>query len=635
VAAGAQYPAFASAWQPISHYRHPEIVARRGLHADSRTVARLRPGVDSARAVALLRTVSEQLAATYPVEQAHWSAAMRPIRDEVLGDTEPMLLTLAGAAAAVLLLACVNVANLMLARPAGRTRELAVRGALGASRWRIARQLVTESAVLALTGAVLGTLVASFGIDIARKLPSNLLPRAEELGMDARVLLVALLACVVTVLLCGAWPAIRASRPEHAETLRAGSPGSIGTRSDARGRRILVAAQFALALVLLVGAALLVQSFRRVGAVDVGFTPRNLIALRINTPAEAYPSASDAAALYTRLIAAVRAVPGVSDAAFINHAPFHSAAITTPVETEGRSASDTASRQVFYRTVSDTYLATMGMSLAAGRWFDENDVRSPGGSFVVNETMARTYWPGQSAVGQRLTVRRSSQARPDFGQPLPGTVIGVIRDVHQASQDALPVPEIYVPYTLETWPWGSLVIRARDGMRSVPALRNAVAAVDPRLIDRGSAGDKAFDSFETAIESQLDGRKLPMRLIGVFAFCAVLLAAIGMYGVVSYGVTQRTRELGVRKALGATDGMIAALVLRESLFVAGVGIVVGCAAGAAAARLIRSLLFNTGTVDPPAYAATIVVLLVATLVATYVPMRRATRLDAAVALRGD
>jgi putative ABC transport system permease protein len=634
MAPGARYPGFAAAWMPLSHYSHKEVLTRRGLHADSRTVARLRPGVDSARAMALMRTVSGQLASQYPAEQAHWSAAMLPLRDEVLGNVQPMLLTLGGAAAAVLLLACVNVANLLLARLAGRSRELAVRGALGASSWRIARQLLTESALLAAAGAIVGTLLASFAIDIARKLPSNLLPRAEELGMDGRVLAVALGASVLTLLLCGAWPALRASRGTAGDTLRAGSRGSIGARNDARGRRTMVALQFALALVLLVGAGLLMQSFRRAAAVDVGFEPRNLVAVRFTAP-KSYAAASDAATLYARLIAAVRAVPGVTDAAFINHAPFHSAAITTPVEIEGHSASDTASRQVFYRTVSDSYLHTMGMTLASGRWFDANDVRSPGGAFVINETMARTYWPGQTAVGQRLTVRRSSQARPDFGQPLAGSVIGVIHDVHQASQDAVPVPEVYVPYTLETWPWGSLIVRTRDGARAIPALRTAIASVDPRLIERGAAGDQAFDTFESAIASQLDSRKLPMRLIGAFALTALILAAIGMYGVVSYGIAQRTRELGVRKALGATDGMIASLVLRESFVVAGIGIVAGCAAGIGAARLIRGLLFNTGTVDPLAYAATIALLLLVTLIATFVPMRRATRLDAAVALRGD
>jgi putative ABC transport system permease protein len=630
---GGTYPDFAGAWQPVSHYAHQETLMRRGLHVDSRTIARLRPGVDSARAVALMRTVDARLAAAYPDEQAHWSAALLPLTSDVVGGVAPTLYTLAGGALAVLLLACANVANLLLARVASRSRELAIRSALGASRQRLLRQLLNESFVLSLAGGVLGTLFAAFAVELARKLPPNKLPRVDELALDGRVLVVAILASLLTTLVCGLWPAIRASRPANAEVLRSGSRGSAGMRSESRMRRALVTAQFALALVLLVGAGLLFQSFRRAMTVDVGFDPHGLLVARVNPSLANYPKAEDAAALYGRLLAAARNVAGVQNAAFIQHVPFAGASILSPVEIDGRPTSDTASRQVLYRTVSESYAQTMKMQVAAGRWFDASDIRSPGGAFVVNQTFAKQYWAGENPVGKRMTLRRSSQVRPDFGQPLPGVVIGVVNDVHQIRQDVAPQPEVYVPYTLEPWAWGNIVVRARDARQTIPALRDAILAVDPQLIERGAVGDQRFTVVESQIERSLEPRKLSLWLIGAFAVCALLLAAIGMYGVVSYGITQRTQELGVRKALGATDRSIVVLLINESLLLTAIGVVVGCAGAWAATRLIRGQLFDTPSIDPLAYGATITLLVVVALLATYLPARRAMRLDPTKAMR--
>ncbi|HEY4304343.1 MAG TPA: ABC transporter permease [Gemmatimonadaceae bacterium] len=632
---GASYPDFASVFQPVSHYKHQEILTRRGLHADSRTIGRLKPGIDSARAVVLMRTVAVRLAATYPVEQAHWGVTMAPMRDEILGGIGPTLYTLAAAALAVLLLTCANVANLLLARIASRTRELAVRAALGASRARLTRQLLTESLVLSVIGGVLGSILAAFAVGLARKLPPDRLPRVNELAVDGRVLAVAIIASIVTTVLCGLWPAIRATRASSAEHLRSGSRGGVGLRSETRTRRALVAVQFALALILLVGAGLLVQSFRRAMTVDIGFDPTGLVLARLNPSSSRYPTADDAAGLYTRLIAAARAVPGVEDAAFIQHFPFGGASILSPVEIDGRPASDTASSQVLYRTVSDRYLQTMKMHIVAGRWFDGNDVRSPGGAFVVNQAMAKQYWAGESPVGKRMTLRRSSQVRPTFGEPLPGVVVGVVADVHQVRQDFAPQPEVYIPYTLEPWAWGNIVVRARDAASVIHPLRDAIAAVDPQLVERGSTGDSRFTVVNARIDNALAPRKLSMWLIGGFAGCALILAAIGMYGVVVYGITQRTKELGVRKALGATDRAVASLVLRESLILAGVGVVVGCAGAWAATRFIRDQLFNTPAVDPAAYGVTIALLTVVALIATYIPARRAMRLDPTIAMRAE
>lgn len=629
---GGAYPTFASAWQPVSHYAHQEILTRRGVHADSRTVARLKTGVSISRATSVMATASQRLAEAYPLDQAGWTATFAPLRDDVVGPIGPTLYTLAGAALAVLLLTCANVANLLLGRAVSRAKELAVRSAIGASRARVVRQLLTESLVLSAIGGALGTGLAALAIRFARQLGDRL-PRTEELLLDQRALGVAGAAVVLTVLMAGLWPALRASRGASVELLRSG--GTAGLRSDVRLRRALVSAQFALALVLLVSAGLLVQSFRRVLAVDIGFDPHGLIAVRLNPSQATYGTPAAAASLYGRLIEATRAVPGVTDAAFIQHIPFAPAAILTPIALEGQATSGKDARQVYYRTVSDGYLKTMKMQMASGRWFDATDMRSPGGAFVVNQTLARQLWPETDAVGRRVMIRRASQARSDFGEPLPGTIVGVIRDVHQIGQDVSPQAEIYVPYTLEPWVWGSVVIRAREAARAIPALRDAISAVDPTLIERGAQGSDRFVRFEKLVDDSLGSRRLAMGLIGAFGACAIVLAAIGMYGVVSYGVTQRTRELGVRKALGASDRAIARLVLRESLLLAAGGVVAGCGVAWGVTRLIRGQLFQTPALDPLAYTATIALLVGIAVVATVVPMRRAVRLDPTIAIRGD
>jgi predicted permease len=469
-------------------------------------------------------------------------------------------------------------------------------------------------------------------VNLSKKFFADRLPRVEELSVDHRVLAIAAAATVLTALLSGIWPAVRATRQRSAEVLRAGTLRSVGVRSESRLRRVLVTVQFALALVLLVGAGLLLQSFRRAAAVDVGFDPSGLLTSRIAPPA-GYAKPEEAAALYRRLMDATRAVPGVIETGFISFAPFGSA-IYTSLSIEGRSSLD-SSNQIFYRTVSDSYLQTMRMSMIAGRWFDEDDMRSPGGSFVINETMAKQYWPGAKALGQRITVHRASQARANFGEPLPGTIVGVVADVHQGRLDAAPDAEVYVPYTLETWPWGYLVMRTRDGTRAIRALTQAIASVDPRLVAPGNRGAGTVGAIENDIASSLKPRKLSMSVIAAFAACALILAAIGMYGVVAYGIAQRTREIGVRKALGATDGMILTLIFRESLLVVAVGVIVGCAGAAGSARLIRGLLFDTGVADPGTYVGTIALLAAASVLATYLPARRATRLDPAIAMRGE
>ncbi len=630
---GAVYPPFAELWLPISLYRHPDILRQRGFHADSRTLGRLRLGVDSMHAASLMRTVGARLAAEFPREQRDWMPAMIPVQQELLGNVGTMLWTLSAAAVVVLLLACANVAGLLLARLTTRGRELALRSAIGASRRRVVRQLLTESLLLSALGGVAGATLAFWSVNVSRSFLAQQLPRVDELSVDWRVLLLAAAATVLTALMCGLWPAVLATRARGANTLQAQGIGSIGARAVSRLRRVFVTVQFALALVLLVCAGLLVQSFRRAANVDVGFDPRGILTFRIQPPSS-YNEPGQAAALYVRLMDAAKAVPGVVDAAFINHAPFGNAAITTTLTIDGRPTLD-SSNQVFYRTVSSSYLRTMRMTMRSGRWFTDTDLRTPGGAFVINETMAKLFWPVSAALDQRLTVTRASQSRKDFGQPLSGTVIGVVADVHQASQDAAPAPEVYVPYSLETWPWGMLIVRARDGTRSISSLARAVRSVEPSLIQDGAAAEKDFGVMQDAITSTLQPRLLSIKFIGAFAACALVLACIGMSGVVAYNIAQRTREIGVRKALGATSGSIFALILRESSVIICFGTLSGLVGGWASARLIRGMLFNTATIDLVTYSTSIALLAIVALSATLIPARRALSLDPVRALRGD
>ncbi|HEY6213790.1 MAG TPA: FtsX-like permease family protein, partial [Vicinamibacterales bacterium] len=373
------------------------------------------------------------------------------------------------------------------------------------------------------------------------------------------------------------------------------------------------------------------QSFRRAARVDVGFDPHGLYAFRIQPPA-AYAEPSAVAALYRRLIDAARATPGVSSAAYINHSPFSGAAITTTFSIEGRTALD-SSNQIFYRTVSAEYLRTMGMTMRAGRWFSDDDIRAPDGVYVINETAAKRYWSGASPIGQHIVVARAAQQRKDFGRPEPGVVIGVVADVHEAAQDVAPSAEVYVPFTHEPWGWGMLMLRTSP--QTIPALARAIRAVDPSLLPDGPKGLSAFDALQESIESRLRPRRLAIALIGAFAAASLLLASIGLYGLVAYGVAQRGREMGVRKALGASDARLVRLIVGESSLMIAGGAVLGGAAAFAATKWIRRLLFETSPANPAAYLAALGILAGVALIATLLPARRVARLDPASVLRSN
>jgi predicted permease len=558
---------------------------------------------------------------------------MQPIRDEIIGNVKPTLLVLAGAVMLVLLLACANVANLSLVRAASRSRELAVRAAIGAGRLRLMRQLLVESLTLAAAGGVLGVGLAMLLVRGVRLMARDL-PRSSEIVVDGRVLVFAVVITVLAALLAGVAPALRATRGTMLGRLRSGASGSVGTRTEVRTRGALVSAQFALALVLLIGSGLLIRSFRKLQGVDLGFIPDDRVAIGISPPPGKYETADAAAGLYRQLIEGIGSVPGVRDVAIVNHLPIGGGWITSPVQVAGRTDDVTRQPEALYRTASESYLRTMGMRMARGRWLSADDMRDRT-EFVVNETLAKKIWPGAEPLGQRITLRRSSQLRPNFGQPISGTVVGVVKDVKQQSIEGVVSPEVFVPWTLEVWPWITLVAHVQNTSRETPLIRRAILDVEPGIPVAGSVLQGGVVTLSSHLTSAIAQRRLATSLVGAFAAGALLLAAIGMYGVIAYGVTQRTREMGIRMALGANRQRILRLVLWEGIRLALIGAALGVVVALASTRLIQSLLYEVVPTDPLTFVLTPLLLAGVAILATYIPARRATRLDPTLAIRGD
>jgi putative ABC transport system permease protein len=418
-------------------------------------------------------------------------------------------------------------------------------------------------------------------------------------------------------------PAVQAGGKRVMQQVRASAAAAIGGRGERWTRNILVAIQFALALTLLMAAGLLLQSFRRMATVPLGYDPSDTISFVITPPRHRYEAPAEAAALYARILDAVQGVPGVASAAAAGGAK-----LPVKVETDASSGGREAQTAI-YHTVSTQYRTTRRIPLKSGRWFSDDDMRSPTG-FVVSEALAKTLWPGGDALGKRVTVRRSSQARADFGQPITLPIIGVLADIREYGPEDDLQPEIYLPYTLEVWPWMSFVVRAPNAHRVLPAVQRAIRGVDPALNFLGTPSVEATGA--DAIDSQ---RRFVTFVLAGFAACALLLATIGLYGTVAYNVVQRTRELGVRIALGATERNILSLVMGDGLAFVLAGAAIGLLGALAAARVIRTMLFETTTTDVTTFVVVPVVLGLTAGGASYWVARRAAKTDPIVAIRGE
>jgi predicted permease len=615
-------------WQPIAVFQAThQALSLRGLHVDSRTIVRLRSSADSARAVTAMATIAGRLASEYPVEQKDWTGVeLRPIGGEMFGEVSSTLVLILGASGLVLLLACANVANLLLIRGSVRARELALRAALGADRWRLTRHVLTEAALLAAAAGAAGIALAFGLVRVLRPYAEFRLPFASDISVDARTALFSIGLSAATALLIGVLPVLHVSRSNLAARLRGGAGGSndVGGLAARRIRDTLVAAQFALAITVVVGAGLLIQSVRRVSAVPLGYDEHGVVSFSISPSRAKYGAPEQAAALYKRILEALRAVPTVEDAAIAG-----GALLETTVATDNHRGS-TALPTAAYHTISDDYLRTLRIRVAEGRGFTEDDMRAPNG-FLVTQALAKKLWPQGSAIGQRITVRRASQARADFGQPITLPIVGVVADYRQFGPEQEAPSQVFLPYTLEVWPWMNFIVRAPNPDAILPQVTKAVREVEPGIEFLGKPS-----SIERRFAGGLaDPRVFVATMLSGFALTSLLLAAIGLYGIIAYSVAQRTRELGIRIAVGATSRSILTLILGHAAKLVGVGLVIGAGAALLTTKALRSLLFETTTTDIATFVVVPLVLAVVATIASLLPAIRATRTDPLVVIRAE
>jgi putative ABC transport system permease protein len=621
-------------WLPIPSLPPPDMAAlrQRGFHADSRIVARLKADVPLARAQHQMDAIARRLAAAYPEASAPWTrVSIVSLAEFTVGNTPTRLFMLGGAVAVVLLICCVNLANLYLAQGAARSQEFAIRAALGAGRGRVLRQLLTETVLVASLGGALGMLLAAGAVHLVRVNATARLPRLSEIGVHWGVVALAVGLTVLTAVLFAAVAVRRVASPRLAAFL--GERGGTALSRGGRGRlpAWLLAAQMGLTVVLLIGAALLTRSFWRLSQVDPGFEPNRLVVTQIEPPSPAYDDLEAAVRLYDRVSESVRAVPGVAQVAIINHAPFSGGGLPTRAAIGHAPTGSSDDLTVLFRTVSAGYFAMMGIPIVAGREFSDADVRGPPGPVLVNDVLARR-WGGTSPVGDRLGVLKAARTRPDFGQPLVGTVVGVVGDVKHFGLDAQPGPVVYVPYTHNPWPAMTLMARTvLPPAQILAAVDRAVRLAEPAIPMTGMGLGAA--TMDSRIRRSYAPQRLNAALVSAFAIAALLLAGVGIYGVMSYTVTLETREIGVRMALGAAPSNVLGAVVGRVVRIAVVGLVAGMGAALGLTRLITGLLYQVEPTDPATFLIVALVLLVVAFLAGFFPARRAAAVDPMEALR--
>jgi putative ABC transport system permease protein len=600
----------------------------RGVPRNSRFMAaygRLKPGVGPAQAEADLNSIAARLDAQYPDSNAGWSTRVTPAREVLAGEVRGALLTLFGAVAVVLLIACANVANLLSARAASRQRESAVRIALGAGARRLVVQHLTEALMLASAGGLLGIAAAWGAIEAVRRLAPPDLPRVDEIVLDAPILVFALAAMVVSAVLFGVAPARQAWKVDVAPALHDSGRASTGGRGGRRLRAALVVAEIALAVPLVAGGGLLVRSFGRVLDVDPGFRPDGLISMDVFLVGPKYRRIADQKAYVSSALERISRLPGLAAAAAISQVPFSSTSSDMRFRVDGQTPVPGEHPVAEYRAASASYFATMGISLKAGRGILDSDTESSQPVTVINDTMARRHFgEAPRAIGQRLMWYQTPN-------PQWFTIVGVVNDVRSSGPERNEDPAAYVPFTQRTVPfmrWMTFVARTSgDAASMLSSVRAGLLEVDP---------DQPVHSI-TTINSLLGKlvaeRRFNMLLMTIFAAIGVVLAAIGLFGMLSFAVAQRTREIGVRMALGARPADVLRLVIWDGAVLSAVGLAIGGVAALAATRAISSMLFGVRAADPVTFVAIVVVVSTVAIGASYVPARRAASVDPIVVMR--
>jgi putative ABC transport system permease protein len=606
-------------WVPIAF--SPETAARRTSHFLN-VVARLAPGVSLDAARDDMRRVDTTLQRQYPDTNRSVQSVIVPIRDELVGDTRVELLVLMAAAAAVLLIACANLASLLLSRAVGRRGELAVRSALGATRGRLVRQLIVEATTFSVAGGALGVVLAPAGVGVMAQLTPRGFPAQPVSVLDLRLLAFALGLSMLTGVAFSLVPALQAARASLRDAMQQNARSAVGG-SGRLTRDALVVLQVAAALVLLAGAGLMLRTLANLRALDLGFRSERLLTMRTTLPQTRYADPVKRLAFYDRVVADVRALPGVEAAAFASNLPFMTAGNTNGFAIEGRPRRADESSDALYRVGTPAYLSTLGVHAVEGRILDDRDAAGAPRSVVVNETMARAYFPGGSALGER--VRFGGDDSPVF------TIVGVVADVRERGYQLAAKPGIYLSFaqTPDTWalPENLVVRTAGRPQELADAIRRIIARVDP---DQPIAAVRTMDDI---VDLDVADRQQQMILLGAFAALALLLASIGLYGVLSYAVTQRSREFGVRIALGASAASVMRMVVARGLLLTGAGLAIGVGLAWAATRAMQNLLYGVSAADPRTFAGVIALLSAIALVACYLPARRAARVDPITALR--
>ena len=611
-------------WTPaaLSYARQSDSV--RGYLS---VVARLKPGVSQAQAQGEMDAVARRLAEAHPNTNRHSGVRLVSLHEQTTGKIRPSLFVLCGAVGMVLLIACANVANLFLARAAARRREIAVRTALGASRLRLMRQLLTESVLLALAGGVAGLLLAVWGVELLTSAVGTGVPRLKEVGIDRQAFGFTLLVSVLTGLVFGFVPALRGSRADFTSSLKEGSRSQTTGLHQGRFRSSLVVAQIALALMLLVGAGLFLKSFQRLRQLDAGFDPANVLTLQLSLPEAKYPEGHRQIAFFDAVLARISALPGVDAAGVVTNLPLGNSKENSSFDFAAGAADDgDADRSANVSTISPHYFRALDISLMQGRAFADADRRNSPGVVIVNEAFARRYFKGEDPLGKRL-VLGGSQEKELYGEPITREVVGVVEDA-RFELETEAAPEMYVPYTQRPMDEMTIVIRAAADLANfAPAVRGAVLGVDA---DQPIHNVKLMEQW---LAESVASRGLVMKLTSLFAFLALVLAGVGIYGVMAYTVAQRTHEIGIRMALGARGADVLRLVVGQGMVLALLGVALGLAGALAAARVMASLLYGVSATDPVTFASVALLLSAVAALACYIPARRATKIDPMIALR--
>lgn len=584
-------------------------------------VGRLKPGVSTAKAESEANIIIARLRKQYGKTEESAAAFVVPLREDLVGETRPALLVLLAAVGLLLAIACANVANMLLARGSSRQKEIAIRAALGAPRATLVRQFVTESILLAVAGGGLGILLAYVGVAPLRTLLPADVAAAVPPQIDSTVLVFTAGLSIACGILFGLFPGLNLTKDLNSALKEGGRGSGAGARAN-RTRSILIICEVALAAVLLTGAALLIRSFERLLATPPGFHPERVLTMQLSLPQARYAKPEDRARFAKETLDRIGNLPGVSSAAIVSRLPLGGGNSRRGFDIKGRPPIE-GEMPPDYLVITPEYFSSMGIRLLEGRAFTEHDGTNGPSVVIINQATANKFWPRQNPIGQLVTVGGCAKDEKDWCE-----VVGVVADVRQHTLDKAPVPAVYVPYARDPWPFLAFVVRTTTEPKSAAvAVQQAIHSIDK---DEAVYGVR---TMQQVVDASLSTRRTRMMLLGLFALLAVVLACVGIYGVMAYSVAQHAREIGIRIALGAEKNDVLRLVIGRAITLCGVGVIIGIGLAAALSQFMAGMLYGVAPMDIPAFAATSALLIATALLASAVPCLQATKVDPVVSLR--